>query len=259
MEDLKNLFDPYSRQARLFPALLTLFAPLLTALAWFPELVTSNIGSILLTLATSCGLLYAGSSLARGKGKIVEKRLLQEWGDWPTTYLLRHSSRLDSHTRGRYHHYLSAHVPGLTMPTADEECRDPAAADAAYASAVKWLKEHVRKKAPLVDKENAQYGFRRNMRGMRMLGLVSALIALLASLIVIGTQVSTWPTALSEFKPFLADLHQAATASIWGAVVVDFLVILGWAFVVNDEWVKAGGEQYAEALFATCESPGTRK
>ena len=80
MEDLKNLFDSYGRQARLFPALLTVFAPLLTALAWFPDLLTSNVGSVLLTLATSCGLLYAGSSLARSKGHVVQTRLLKEWG-----------------------------------------------------------------------------------------------------------------------------------------------------------------------------------
>lgn len=251
MEELKNYFDSYSRQARLFPALLTIFAPLLTALAWFPDLMTSNVGSILLTLATSCGLVYAGSSLARTKGKLVEQRLLKEWGGWPTTYLLRHSSRLDRHTRGRYHDYLAKKVPGLTMPTAGNERHDPKSADEAYSSAVKWLKEHVRKTAPLVDKENAQYGFRRNMRGVRTLGLCGALVALLGSLIFIGAQVSAWPTTLGDIKPFLAELRAAASPPIWAVVVADFLIVLGWTFVVTDGWVKAGAEQYAEALFAT--------
>ncbi|MDB5609168.1 MAG: hypothetical protein JWP25_6068 [Bradyrhizobium sp.] len=253
MEDLKNLFDSYSRQARLFPALLTIFAPLMTALAWFPELVTSNIGSTLLTIATSCGLLYWLSSIARSRGKTVEKRLLEEWNGWPTTYLLRHSSRLDPHTRRRYHDYLKAHVPRLSLPTDDAERLDPMAADEAYSSAIKWLKEHVRGKAPLVDKENAQYGFRRNMRGMKLLGLLGALVALLASLTAVGLQVEAWPSAIADFKMFAAELRQAANPGIWGAIVVDCLAVLAWALGVTDAWVKAGAEQYAEALFATCD------
>lgn len=252
-EDLKGLFDGYSRQARLFPALLTIFAPLVTALAWFPELLASSIGSTLLTIATSCGLLYWLSSIARSRGKIVETRLLAEWGGWPTTYLLRHNSRFDQHTRGRYHAYLGKNVPGLVMPTAAAERSDPRSADDVYTSATKWLKEHVRGNAPLVDKENAQYGFRRNMRGMRAFGLLGALIALLASLAAIGIQIDAWPTAGSDLKPFVVELRKAASAAVWGAVVFDFIAVIAWGFGVTDAWVKAAAEQYAEALFATCE------
>lgn len=252
-EDLKGLFDSYSRQARLFPALLTIFAPLVTALAWFPELLSSSIGSTLLTIATSCGLLYWLSSIARSRGKVVEKRLLAEWGGWPTTYLLRHNSRFDKHTRGRYHSYLGQNVPGLVMPTAAQELADPRGADDIYTSATKWLKEHVRKTAPLVDKENAQYGFRRNMRGMKVFGLLGALIALLTSLAAIGIQVDSWPTATSEVKPFIAELRKAASPAVWGVVVFDFVAVIAWAAAVTDSWVKAAAEQYAEALFSTCE------
>jgi hypothetical protein len=65
--------------------------------------------------------LYWLSSIARSRGKLVEQRLLQAWGGWPTTYLLRHSSRLDQHTRDRYHRYLAQHVPHLVLPTATAE------------------------------------------------------------------------------------------------------------------------------------------
>jgi hypothetical protein len=47
MVDLSKLFDSYSRQARLFPGLLTLFPIILTAIAWFPRLVTSSWGATL--------------------------------------------------------------------------------------------------------------------------------------------------------------------------------------------------------------------
>src|SRR6202035_3316979 len=65
MIDLSKLFDSYSRQARLFPGLLTLFPIILTAIALFPRLVTSSWGATLVTVGTSCGLLYGLSVLSR--------------------------------------------------------------------------------------------------------------------------------------------------------------------------------------------------
>ncbi|OPH84362.1 hypothetical protein B2M20_02380 [Nitrobacter vulgaris] len=179
--------------------------------------------------------------------------MLDEWGGWPTTYLLRHTSRLDEHTRRRYHQYLAARLPDLQFPSHADEKKNQVAADAIYASAIKWLKEKVRKTAPLVDKENAQYGFRRNMRGMRTMGLWGALIAIVASLVAIAAQIDVWPQAVADMKLFIAELRKAGNPAIWGALVIDILAVLAWTLVVNDEWVKGGAEQYAEALFATCE------
>jgi hypothetical protein len=90
MVDLSKLFDSYSRQARLFPGLLTLFPIILRAIALSPRLVTSSWGATLVTVGTSCGLLFGLSVLSRSRGKTVEKRLLAEWGGWPTTIWLRH-------------------------------------------------------------------------------------------------------------------------------------------------------------------------
>ena len=182
---IADLFDSYARQARLFPGRLTVFPPLTVVLAWFPMLLLSNLGTALLTLATSCGLLYALGSLARTLGKNVEARLLKEWGGWPTTINLRFSGPLERPTLTCYHGFLGRNVPGLTMPSEDEERANPGAADGVYASAVKWLKEETRKGFPRVDKENAQYGFRRNLRGMKPIGILSCVAAVVFSLVAI--------------------------------------------------------------------------
>src|SRR5207302_5823609 len=101
----------------------------------------------------------------RARGRLLEKRLYSEWGGIPTTAWLRHrDDNLDSITKARYHRFLESRIDGLKIPSAESETNDPAAADKAYASAVKWLLEYTRnaKSFPLVFNENVYYGFRRN-------------------------------------------------------------------------------------------------
>lgn len=251
-----SLFDSYGRQARLYPGLLTLFPPLLTAIAWFPQLISSSVGATLLTIASSCGLLYGLAVLSRTQGKRTEKRLLREWGGWPTTLWLRHSSEfLQPQTVARYHAYFGANVPGLRLPSAEEESRDGASADLAYSSAVKWLQEQARgKDFPLVEKENAEYGFRRNLRGMRPIGLALCLLAATLSATAILQGHRDLTIALVDLSG--AQCWQALTGvspPIVGATIVDVIAIAGWLIIARDQWVRDSGDQYARALLATCD------
>ncbi len=252
---ISDLFDSYSRQARLFPALLTVFAPLVAVLAWFPGLLLSNMGGALLTFGTSCGLLYLLASLARTAGKKVEARLLKAWGAWPSTYLLRHSSRLDEHTRARYHAFLAANIPRMVFPTAEQEEVNPKGPDAVYDSAVKWLKERARgKEFPLVEKENAQYGFRRNLRGLKGLGSILCVATLVSSVaIALREPHQLFVMLRSDPIEALKTLSVDVPPAVWAALGLNLMALFGWLLVVNDNWIRLGGEQYAEALLATCD------
>jgi hypothetical protein len=262
MINLASLFDSYGRQARLYPGLLTLFPPLLTAIAWFPELISSSIGATLLTIASSCGLLYGLAVLSRTQGKRTERRLLQEWSGWPTTVWLRHSSDfLQPQTVARYHAYLAANVPGLRLPSAVEESRGGANADLAFSSAVKWLQERARgKDFPLVEKENAEYGFRRNLRGMRPIGLVSCLLAATLSATAILQGHRDLAVALVDLSGIQCWQALAGVSPpIVGATIVDVIAIAGWLIVAQDQWVRDAGDQYARALLATCDKLASAK
>lgn len=258
MTEIMRLFDSYSRQARLYPALILLLPPLLTIIAWYPDLLSSSAAATALTLATSCGLLYALASFARSRGKTVEQRLLAEWGGWPTTLWLRHSDRnLPTPTKLRYHAALQRYVSRVRLPTAGEEAADPRTADEAYRSVVEWLKERCRgEKYPLVEKENAEYGFRRNLRGLRMPGVVAVLLALL------GSGFGIWRASNLTMMDFGAEgldvlierVLRAPTPLIWGAVLVDLVALGFWLFVVRDRWVRQAGDQYTRALLSNCES-----
>jgi hypothetical protein len=257
MIDVSNLFDSYSRQARLFPGLLTLFPIILTAIAWFPMLVTSSWGAALVTVGTSCGLLYGLSVLSRSRGKKVEKRLLAEWGGWPTTIWLRHrEGHLPPPVLARYHAFFATHVPLFVSPTELQERADPKAADDMNASGVKWLQERCRGKAfPLVEKENAEYGFRRNLRGLKPIGVAGCLAALLIStLVIIWRYVSLVPAISSLSMPLiLAALATLKPAAV-GAICVDVLAIIAWFTIVRDSWVRDAGDQFARALLACCDT-----
>jgi hypothetical protein len=257
MIDISKLFDSYSRQARLFPGLLTLFPIILTAIAWFPRLVTSSWGATLVTVATSCGLLYGLSVLSRSRGKKIEKRLLAEWGGWPTTIWLRHrEEHLPSPVLARYNAFFAKHVPFFIAPTAEREEADPKAADGMYASAVKWLQERCRGKGfPLVEKENAEYGFRRNLRGLKPIGVAACLAALLISGGAIVWRYDTIIPAISgpSVPMLLKSLATIKPAAI-GAICVDLAALFAWFLIVRDDWVRDAGDQFARALLACCDT-----
>ena len=108
------------------------------------------------------------TQLGRDAGKNKEKGLWDSWGGKPTTQLLRHRDhQLDPNTKSRYHAKLAAIVPGIRMPSPEEEAQDPQAADHVYDSCVKYLIQKTRdhKQFPLLFHENVSYGFRRDLLG----------------------------------------------------------------------------------------------
>ena len=155
--------DKYGFQARLRPALLSLFPVFITIAVWAPTLYKT--AASLVGLAVACGLTVAFAHFARRRGRAVEQRLVEEWGGLPTTLWLRHGDHhLESGTKQRYYEFLEDNIPGWKSPTRQEEAEDQKHADSRYSSAVRWLLEYTRdtKQFHLVFTENISYGFRRN-------------------------------------------------------------------------------------------------
>jgi hypothetical protein len=229
----------------------------MTAIAWFPRLVTSSWGATLVTIGTSCGLLYGLTVLSRSRGKKVEKRLLAEWGGWPTTIWLRHrEEHLPAPVLARYHAFFAKNVSLFVAPSAEQEKADPKAADGMYAAAVKWLQERCRGKAfPLVEKENAEYGFRRNLRGLKPIGVAACLAALLISALAIVWRYDPVMPAISSLSmPLLLKALAAIKPAAIGAICVDLAALVAWFAIVRDNWVRDAGDQFARALLACCDT-----
>src|ERR1700694_366223 len=84
----------------------------------------------------------------------------------PSTAMLRHRDlRLPAPLKTRYKTCLQKHLPDPAFPAAEDEERNPVAADALYASAGAWLLGQTRDRARfgLLFEENVNYGFRRNL------------------------------------------------------------------------------------------------
>ena len=238
--EMDDLLDTYSRQARLLPALLVLL-PLFVAIAiWVPELY--DLASGLLGLATACGAVVYLAHLSRALGRKVEPHLYSNWGGKPTTLWLSHDDpNLDALTKARYHAFLRDHIDGWVPPSFEEESRDFHASEIAYESAVRWLREKTRnrKRYALIFKENVSYGFRRNLYGLKPVGLSLGLLCLAGN--------------SSAFYHSFFVTTSAIRPDGLASLVFNLFVVAGWLAVVRQSWVKDGADGYARALLAACD------
>ena len=227
----------YTIPARLYPLLLTALPVGIAVAAWFPE---ESVGyGFIAGLLASAGFSFLLSQLGRDEGRKKQQALWDSWGGAPTTQLLRHSNTdLDAHTRGRYHSKLSKIVPDIKMPTVKEEATDAAAADAVYGSCTKYLLQQTRdtKKFNLLFKENVNYGFRRNLWGMKPAGIAIASIGLIAAA---TSAAMSWG---GEFRIV------AIVASI-----LNVFLLVWWLLRISPEWVRVTAFAYAQELLASCE------
>lgn len=230
--------DEYTIKARQAPATIALAPAILATYALLPELRSTwgAIGALLAALGLPAGLAY----VARSCGKRLEPRLFQSWGGKPTTAMLRwRDGRISSDTKRRYHDTLRA--AGVDLPSVEDEERDPTAADAKYESAGEWMLRHARdKKAfPFVFTQNINYGFARNLLGLKWIGFGFAAACVGAETALVGWTLWTG----RDVSAFLA---------VSDAVSIGLAVF--WLWAVRPAWVHDAAVAYSRALLEVCES-----
>lgn len=146
---------------------------------------------------------------------------------------------LEAPTKDRYKEFLLGKVPMLRFPTADEEQADPAAADGAYRSAVRWQVDNT-KSVKRVQQENIAYGFRRNLYGLKPWGL----LAVIAAAVIAG--VVLWLRHGMDIEAIPAE------AQVVFAVDAVVLPIM-WTIAIRSAWGASAVDGYALALFGFCD------
>jgi len=172
-----DFFDRYDLLARIAPALITIasMSLLLAAIIPWQHLRWFNvIGSLLGSSIVLIIVLYLMADLARQRGHAIEPGLITQMGGLPSTTMMRYSdSTLDSTTKEHLHKFLSSKL-NIKAPTVADEASDPAAADQFYTSGANWLRENTRdhKKFNILFNENINFGFHRNLLGLKPFALV---------------------------------------------------------------------------------------
>jgi hypothetical protein len=247
--DISHFFDAYNRVARVYPGIIA-FAPLVWTATAFGLVPNLRSGAIAL-LVVGC-LLYFFASLARSLGKALEEKLIKAWGAWPTTLFLRHrNDHYDKVTKARYHGAL-VKLSKLAFPSAADEANDPNSADDIYRSATKKLIEARRgAQFKMLHHENASYGFRRNLLGLKPTALIiGALVAILT-----GT---SWCVSLE--RPVTVTLAFAAFKAAPLLVILTVLdagYLLLISMFVRQKFVLQAATEYTDALFRTLDTPAT--
>ena len=186
-------------------------------------------------MIVAAGVWLVPAQYVRDRGVAQQHRLWEQWGGAPTTARLRWSGATSATEMTRRHADV-ARATGLALPDEDSERRDPGLADEKYQAAVNLLRESTRGEAfGLLAKENRNYGFRRNLYGLRSLGLKIATAGLLIAVVLLIISLLT------------------DHVSLWGASVATgfcFFCLVFWWQTVTPDWVRKAADRYAERLLA---------
>lgn len=224
-------FDTYSFRARVLPVYLTLAPAILLVAVLVPEGLSLPLGGVAAVVFVPISFLLSQIGADFGKG--LEKRLWSDWGGPPTTRFLRHRNQeFNEVTRDRIHKKLR--TLGLKVPTPEEHEQDEGAADKHYESCTEELIRRTRdhKKFPLVFKGLVEYGFRRNLLGLKAFGVILALVSLFGTI---------WAT----FRGWSPD-NPPAISIVAGLIVAGLL--LAWVAWVTERTVQLAANRYARFI-----------
>lgn len=227
-----NGLDAYERSARLVPGLI-LLAPLVFVLVGFGLSLapwSATVGGAILALA---GPVVLAKHVGH-RGRSLQDQLFESWGGPPTSAVLSPSgSGPVSPVLARRRANVEA-VTGIALPTT----RPATGSDEAeiYHSAVLELRSRTNDQArfPRVSSENMNYGFERNLLGIKPEGLVvssACLLALISGLIVTG----------------VGNGHLSVVPLGVGATL-DTLLLVFWMVWPTSARVRDAGQRYAERL-----------
>ncbi len=232
--------DRYTFSARLIPVYTVLIPVGIAFAVIYPGSSLLQLGGAITIFPAALATL--ASQLGRDKGSLKQPSLWESWGGPPTTQLLRHgNARVGAEVRQRYHNIMSQLRPDLQLPTPEQEVRDPSGADHVYEECTRFLINETRdtKAFPLVFKENVNYGYRRNMWGLKPIGILASLTGVMT---VAAKMVSYWPSLATA----------PAELTVGGGLSLAMLLV--WCFWVTPPWVRIAAQAYADRLYEASET-----
>jgi len=240
---IENYIDAYDLKARVAPALIAMFPIVFVAWLWFPGIQTwlnATAGLVFLYVA---GWLVG--RVAREEGLKVQDKFFKSEGGNLAAKLLRHSDTyLNSLDKARYKKILEKNIEELEFPSnEEEENRDPDEAKLKYEMAINWLRRKTRdeEKFSLVLKENINFGFHRNLLGLKAISIMSYILAMAIN----------FAYAYAFFTPKFSDIPNINI--VVGSILILAAAIVIWTFYINMKMVRSSAIAYSERLLEACE------
>lgn len=236
MIDLSKITDTYERKARVYPALISLFPLMISISVSYPKVYSTLSGFVALVVAI--GGIHFIAQLARDRGKNLETTLYEEWGGMPSIAILRYNDKsIPAPAKIKYHNVLASESK-IAAPTESYEKTNPEKADDIYTSWSDFLRGKARdeKKYPLVFAELVNYGFRRNLFGIKRFCIFSAFIAIVILI-------------LPQINHFVFSEIQIAI----GLFLLLYMMV--FIYVINAKWVKTAANAYAKSLIEILNIP----
>lgn len=232
--------DAYSLRARVYPAIIAVaptIALILTLTSW-----TSLQPSQLVVLLAVGVLLYASSEITRSRGKAIEAKVFEATGGKPTVRMLRHRDvTFPAEQKKRYLRIICEQI-GRTPPTAQGENDHSQRADECYEACGTWLRENTRdvKKFHVLFEENISYGFRRNLLGVKPIGLSLNIVTVLIAALI--TYLKLKEDSSYDYATFSLVLIIAAVHAVF------------FTFIVRMTWVVEAAKSYGRQLILCTEA-----
>ncbi len=236
-----NMKPNYSLAARTYPTLIVLI-PVVIAGSFF-SFEFNTYYHFFTSIGVFGALSFLLTQLGRDLGKKKEPTLWESWGGMPTIQILRfNNDHLDNLTKKRYHSRLNELCPVGQIPTKELEQLNQSEIDSIYSTWTKFMLVNTRDtdKYKLLFKENINYGFRRNLWGLKQIAII-----LIAIIICILTMSNINKFGLSFFLNWPIEYFVSLCS----------LIILSafWFFIVTKDWIKTVAFSYAERLFELTE------
>ncbi|OIJ63171.1 hypothetical protein WN71_035590 [Streptomyces mangrovisoli] len=230
------LLDDYERRARLVPGLLAVL-PLvvLFAVLGLRQIPAATYVTGTLALAGVGPALIAGA--VRHFGKAAERQLWDSWGGPPTTAWLRLDAPSDDEGQRQLWRTAVETVSGVPLLSLRAERRDSAKADNAIKLAVKRVRDRTRdkEKFALLFNENRNYGYERNIYGLRWAARGVSVLSVLA---------------LAGYMKWLAPMTgrpRISAANLFGLAACGFCLVL-WFLLPSKKRVRDAADRYADEL-----------
>ncbi len=232
--------NTYNLKARVYPVILTIVPIVIIGCVY--SLSFKSYYQIMTSFGITTALYFLFSQLGRDKGKAIEKEIWSEWGGAPTTQILRYSNDIiDKHTKEKYHSKLKKLTDIGNELNEEFERKSQKEADEIYQSWTKYLISKTRdtKKYNLLFQENINYGFRRNLLGLKIIAISIIILLMIGSFFL--SFVANGNTISFSYDLMLSEL-------------ILMLILIFWLIIVNEKWIKSVAFAYAERLMETIDT-----